>query len=49
MKTYSDVFDGGWYNTKEYTDGALMFEKRITSNRDNYTYELSDGLKQFKH
>lgn len=36
-----------FYSTKGYTDGAQMFEKLITANRDNYTYELSDGLKEF--
>lgn len=36
-----------FYSTKGYTDGTQMFEKLITANRDNYTYELSDGLKQF--
>lgn len=36
-----------FYSTKGYTDGAQMFEKLITANRDNYTYELSDSLKQF--
>lgn len=36
-----------YYSTKGYVDGALMFEKLITANRDNYTYEVSDGLKQF--
>lgn len=38
-----------FYSTKGYTDGAQMFEKLITANRDNYTYELSDGLKEFDH
>lgn len=38
-----------FYSTKGYTDGAQMFEKLVTANRDNYTYELSDGLKEFDH
>lgn len=36
-----------YYSTKGYVDGPQMFEKLITANRDNYTYEVSDGLKQF--
>ena len=42
-------FSNFFYSTKGYTDGVQMFEKLITANRDNYTYELSDGLKEFDH
>lgn len=42
-------FNNIFYSTRGYTDGAQMFEKLITANRDNYTYELSDGLKEFDH
>lgn len=45
----SSNFSNIFYSTKGYTDGALMFEKLVTANRDNYTYELSDGLKEFDH
>lgn len=45
----SSNFSNIFYSTKGYTDGAQMFEKLITANRDNYTYELSDGLKEFDH
>ena len=30
-----------------YMDGTEMYSDLITANRDNYTYEVSDGLKQF--
>lgn len=35
------------YSTKGYTDGAEMFKDIVTANRDIYTYEVSDGLKEF--
>jgi hypothetical protein len=35
------------YSTKGYTDGAQMFKDIVTANRDIYTYEVSDGLKEF--
>lgn len=35
------------YYTRGYTDGAEMYSKLVTANRDNYTYEVSEGLKQF--
>lgn len=36
-----------FYSTKGYVDGTQMFEKLITANRELYTYEVSEGLKQF--
>lgn len=35
------------YSTKGYISGEQMFEKLVTANRDLYTYEVSEGLKQF--
>ena len=35
------------YRTRGYIDGTEMFTKLITANRNNYTYELTEGLKQF--
>lgn len=43
----SSSFGNTWYSTKGYTDGVDMFKKIITANRDSYTYEVSDGLKEF--
>lgn len=40
-------FPGSWYSTNGYVDGSEMFSKIITANRDNYTYEVSDGMKVF--
>ena len=35
------------YGTKGYNDGEKMYSDIITANRDNYTYEVSEGLLQF--
>lgn len=35
------------YSTKGYTDGELMYKNLITSNRQNFTYDVSEGLTQF--
>ena len=35
------------YRSKGYSDGVEMFKKLVTANRDLYTYEVSDGLKEF--
>lgn len=43
---YSNIGDS-WYSTKGYTDGTKMYSDIVTSNRDNYTYEVSEGLKEF--
>lgn len=40
--------DPNWnYGTDGYIDGAQMFAEIVTTNRGNYTYEVSDSLKQF--
>lgn len=36
-----------YYSTEGYTDGAEMYSAIVTKNRDKYTYEVSEGLKQF--
>lgn len=36
-----------FYYTDGYIDGTEMYSEIVTSNRDNYTYEVSDGLKEF--
>lgn len=43
----SFTFPGSYYSTKGYMDGAKMFSDLVTANRENYTYIVSDGLKQF--
>ncbi len=43
---YSDLNDS-YYQTKGYVDGTEMYSEIITANRDNYTYEVSEGLKAF--
>ncbi len=40
-------FPDSWYYTKGYLDGTLMFQKLVTVNRADYTYEMTDALKQF--
>ena len=40
-------FPDSYYSTRGYIDGAEMFSKLVTVNRDNYTYEVSENLKQF--
>lgn len=40
--------DPNWgFPTVGYIDGTQMFSEIVTVNRDNYTYEVSDSLKQF--
>ena len=36
-----------YYSTKGFVDGEEMFSKIVTANRDNYSYEVSEGLKEF--
>lgn len=43
----SSKLSGYWDTTAGYLDGADMYTKLITANRDLYTYEVSEGLKQF--
>ena len=38
-------FGNTWYYTDGYIDGSEMYSDIITSNRNNYTYEVSEGLK----
>ncbi len=35
------------YTTHGYTDGEKMFNDLVTANRDKYTFDVSDGLKEF--
>lgn len=35
------------YSTRGYVDGTEMYSSTVTKNRDNYTYEVSDSLKEF--
>lgn len=43
----STLPDNSWYSTKGYLDGNKMYSDVITQSRDAYTYEVSDGLKEF--
>lgn len=43
----SSELDGFWVTTKGYTDGGQMYSDIVTANRNNYSYEVSDGLKEF--
>ena len=43
----SFTFPGSYYSTKGYMDGTKMFSDLVTAHRENYTYVVSDGLKQF--
>ena len=43
----SFTFPSSYYSTKGYMDGAKMFSDLVTANRENYTYVVSEGLKQF--
>ena len=43
---YSSIPDS-WYSTIGYTDGAEMYNAIVTSNRDNYTYDMTEELKAF--
>ena len=40
-------FPDSFYSTKGFIEGTTMFDKIVNANRDNYTYEISDGLQQF--
>lgn len=39
--------DYSWYSTKGYTDGEEMYNDIVTSNRDDYKYEISEALQEF--
>lgn len=43
----SSDFPNSWYSTRGYISGTEMYSKIISSNRDNYKYEVSDSLKTF--
>lgn len=43
----STSLPNSWINTAGYLDGTRMYSDIITSNRDKYTYEVSDGLREF--
>lgn len=45
----SSYLPDSYYSTSGYVDGADMYSSIVTSNRDSYTYEISDGLQQFGH
>lgn len=47
MVNNSVNFPNSFYSTRGYIDGEEMYSKLITANRDNYTYEVSENLKQF--
>lgn len=38
---------GSWSSTSGYLDGVELYDDVVTANRANYTYEVSDGLKEF--
>ena len=40
-------FPDSYYGTQGYVDGKEMYGKLVTVNRDLYTYEVSEGLKEF--
>lgn len=39
--------DSSWYSTRGYIDGESMYKGVVTSNRDDYKYEVSDTLQEF--
>ena len=42
----SDIPDSQYY-TKGYVDGTEMYTEIVSANRENYKFEVSDGLKKF--
>lgn len=44
--TYLDP-KNNWYRFNGYVDGTQMYSDIVMANRDNYTYEVSEGLKSF--
>lgn len=42
-----DSFPDSYYSTEGYLDGTEMYADIITANRDNYDYEVSEGLQEF--
>ena len=47
LQGYKMSFPGSFIGTQGYFDGQVMFSELITANRDNYTYEMTENLKQF--
>ena len=43
----SVYFPDSFYSTKGFIDGVEMYTKLVTANRENFTYEVSENLKQF--
>lgn len=43
----STFFPDSYYSTKGYIDGATMYDKLVSANRENYTYEVSKDLQEF--
>lgn len=43
----SSYIPNSYYNTKGFVDGIKMYTDIVTSNRDKYTYDISEGLKEF--
>lgn len=43
----SHLFRGYYFSTDGYVDGAEMYSEIVTSRRDSYEYEVSEGLQQF--
>lgn len=43
----SVYFPNSSYRTRGYIDGEEMYSKLVTINREYYTYEVSENLKQF--
>jgi hypothetical protein len=55
-KLYYEKYEGirgrtdlpsGWTSIPGYTDGSAMYNDIVTKNRDSYSYEVTEGLKQF--
>ncbi len=46
IQGYSSL-PNSYYSIEGYVDGEEMYNSLITEKRENYTYDISDGLKQF--
>lgn len=40
-------FPNSYFDIRGYVDGTEMYSKLVTANRERYTYEVSENLKQF--
>lgn len=48
VQGYTSVPTNQWWgNSKGYTDGETMFADLVTTQRENYTYEVTEGLVKF--